>query len=715
MEKREKNVKMSILARIRIVFLACVVFAFGIAYRIIHIQYVDGNYWRAKSNTFSKKTIKATRGNIYSDDGSLLATSLPLYRLGFDPSVAKKDKKLKEIFESGLDSLSFLLSKRFGTYSKEQYKNLLIDAQKGNKQFIYLSKGYDLTYRDQIELMKWPIFREGKNKGGVVFEKIYRRYHPFKELAYRTIGHQTETKKGALVKKVGAGIETSFDQMLAGTDGQATYQELSGGVSRPIFDGTEIQPIDGLDVYSTLDVNIQDVAEASLMKALTSYEANFGCVVVMEVKTGEVKAMANLGLKENKYLEHFNYAVGQNHYPGSTFKLASYMALLEDGKLNLKDTIHTGNGRWTIGKQSITEAKGHAYGSLSVKDAFAKSSNIAVARSVVKHFKSRPEKFLQYITNFGLSEPLNFQLRGAERPFFRSPTDRRHWNDAALAKMSFGYECMISPLQTLAFYNAVANGGKMVQPIIVREVRSNDKVVKTFEPRVIREKICSDETIAKVRQMLEAVVESPKGTAHKIQSPLYKIAGKTGTAHKIENGHWVQDAYYTSFAGYFPADNPKYSAIVIIDSPKFGLMAGDAAAPVFRDIADKIYAGDVEMHQLLAEKSGSPDVPGVAAGKYEDLHQVCNRLGVSNYNKDTLHPEWVASARQTNRAIYWKANRIEIGRMPDVKGMSLRDALYLLENYGYRVRTNGRGRVVNQIPVPNQSIKKGETIFLSLG
>lgn len=708
MEKGQKNVKRSILVRVRLVFLVGVLFAFAIAYRIIHIQFVDGEEWRAKSNAFTKKEIKATRGNIYSDDGSLLATSLPLYRLGFDPSVSRKDKKLAEIFQKGLDSLSLLLAQRFGTHTQQEYKNLLIDAHKGTRKFIYLSRGYNLTYRDQVELMKWPVFREGKNKGGVVFEKIYKRYNPFKELAYRTVGYINDDKAGA-------GLERSFNQLLAGTNGQATYQKLAGGISRPIFDGTEIRPVDGLDVYSTLNVNIQDVAEASLLKALTTYEAKFGCVVVMEVKTGEIKAMANLGLKDGKYTESFNYAVAQNHYPGSTFKLASYMALLEDGKISLRDTIHTGNGRWTIGRQTITEAKNHAYGSLSVKDAFAKSSNVAVSKTLVKHFKARPEKFLQYITNFGLSEPLNFQLRGAERPFFRSPGDKKHWNDAALAKMSFGYESLISPLQTLTFYNAVANGGKMVQPIIVKEVRANDQVAQSFEPRIIREKICSDETLLAAREMLEAVVENPKGTAHKIQSPLYKIAGKTGTAHKFQDGHWVDKAYYTSFAGYFPADNPKYSAIVIIDSPRFGLMAGDAAAPVFRDIADKIYAGDVEMHRMLAEKSSPQDVPGVAAGKFEDLHEVCNRLGISNYNNDTLHPEWVLPGRQANRAIYWKTNRTETGSVPDVKGMPLRDALYLLENYGYRVRCNGRGRVVSQAPVPNQSIKKGETIFLTLG
>ncbi len=711
------NVKKSILIRVRTVFLIGSLFAIAIAYRIFHIQFVDGAEWRAKSSSFTKKLVKATRGNIYAVDGSLLATSLPLYRLGFDPSISNgKDKKLAKIFEEGVDSLALLLSQKFETYPASYYRNLLVDARHNKKKFIYLSRGFSLTYRDQQEMKTWPIFRQGKNKGGVIFEKIYKRFHPFKELAFRTVGFINEDH-------FGAGLEASFDQMLAGTNGQATYQQIGGGVSRPIFDGTEIRPVDGFDVITTLDVNIQDVAESSLLKALREYRAQFGCVVVMEVETGEIKALANLGLEKPnttmdpnaKYVEKYNYAVGRKHYPGSTFKLASYMALLEDGKIKLKDTINTGNGKLQVAKdQWIKEANDHAYGRISVKDAFAKSSNVAVAKLILNTYKSQPEKFLQHITNFGLAEPLNFQIRGAERPFFRLPSDKKHWNNAALAKMSYGYESEITPLQTLAFYNAVANKGKMVQPIIVKEVRTNDKVAKKFEAKVIREKICSDETLAALREMMEAVVEHPKGTGHKIKSDLYKIAGKTGTAHKFENDHWIDNSYYTSFAGFFPSDKPKYSAIVIVDSPKLGLMAGDAAAPVFKDIADKIYANDVEMHQLLAEKESSLDVPKVGAGKFEELHEICNKLKISNYEKGESKSEWVGSMT-ANKAIYWKSNLLEKGKVPDVKGMSLRDAIYLIENFGYRVRTSGRGRVTSQNPKPNSQMAEGGVIMVTLG
>lgn len=705
------NVKKTILIRVRIVFILVALFAMGIGYRIFHIQFVDGSYWRSKRSTFAIREISATRGNIYADDGSLLATSIPKYRVGFDPRVSQKRKGTKnkgeKLFLSNVDSLAILLSNKFKNRSVSDYKHLMLDARSQKKSFIYLVPGFNISYRDKLEMSKWPLVREGQNKGGIVFEKIYKRYHPFKELAFRTVGFVNENNYGA-------GLESSFNPKLAGIKGRATFQQLAGGIWRPLFDGTEIRPIDGEDVYSTLNVNIQDVAESSLLNAVTKSEAKFGCVVVMEVATGHVKAIANLGLEGNEYVEKYNYAVGLKHYPGSTFKLASYMALLEDQNLKLSDTINTGNGQLRVDKQWIKEAKDHKYGSLSIKDAFAKSSNVAVAKLILKHFKRRPEKYLEYITNFGLAEPLNFQIRGAESPWFRSPLDKRHWNNAALAKMSYGYESQITPLQTLAFYNAVANGGKMVQPIIVKETRANDRLTNTFTAKVIREKICSDKTLQALKEMMIAVVENPKGTGHKIKSDQYLIAGKTGTAHKFEKGKWIDNAYYTSFAGFFPADKPKYSAIIIIDSPKNGQMAGEAAAPVFRDIADKIYANDVEMHRPLEEKQNATDLPKLAGGKYEDLHLICNKLNISNYNKDTSLSEWV-SAKPLNRAIYWQESPSEIGKVPNVEGLSLRDAIFRIENGGFKIRAMGRGRVVNQTPRPNSSMDKGKTIIVMLG
>ena len=694
------NIKKSIILRVRAVFLLVAVFAVAIGYRIFHIQYVDGEEWRKKSSSFKIRPVKATRGNIYADDGSLLATSLPFYRLGFDPTVA-----VDSVWRRGIDSLSLMLSKKFTSYPASYYRNTLKDARSEKKRFMYLSRGYSLTYQDQQEMMKWPIFRKGKGKGGVIFEKIYHRFHPFKELGFRTVGFMNEDT-------FGVGLEMSFNPVLSGVSGRATYQRMAGGIERPMFDGTEIRPIDGQDIYSTLNVNIQDVAEASLHAALKKNSAEFGCVVVMEVATGEIKAMANLGLEDGVYREKYNYAVGHQTYPGSTFKLASYMAMLEDGKIKLTDIVDTKDGRWKVGDQPITEAQGHAYGKITVKQAFAKSSNVAVAKLVTGFYKHQPNKFLEHITNFGLAEHLNFHIKGGERPFFRNPSDK-HWNDAALAKMSYGYEMQLTPLQMLTFYNGVANGGKVVQPIIVKEIRANDKLIKRFEPVVIREKICSDQTLESVKEMMIEVVET--GTAKRIKNANYSVAGKTGTAEKFEKGHWVRNSFYTSFAGFFPAEKPKYSAIVIIDSPKLGLMAGDVAAPVFKDIADKIYANDVEMHKQLANKESAPDVPQIGGGQYEELHKICNKLNVSNYDRDTAKGEGWVTVAKSNNAIYWKANRTHAGKVPNVQGMSLRDAIYLIENFGYRVQTIGRGKVKNQIPAANAVLEKGRTIQVTLG
>lgn len=705
------NVKKAILIRVRTVFLLVAIFALGIAYRIFHIQFIDGEYWRSKRSTFALREIPATRGNIYAADGSLLATSIPIYRVGFDPRVSQnpldKKQECKKLFEKHIDTLCLLLSQKFKNRTAQDYKHLIMDAKKQKKSFVYLVPGFTVSYREQQEMKQWPLIKEGQNKSGVVFEKIYKRYHPFKELAFRTVGFVNASN-------FGAGIESSFNPMLAGYNGRATFQKLGGGLWRPLFDGSEIRPVDGQDIYTTLDINIQDVAEASLLNAVTTSGAKFGCVVVMEVATGHVKAMANLGLEGDKYIEKYNYAVGLKHYPGSTFKLASYMAMMEDRKLKPTDTVKTGNGRLRVDKQWILEAKEHAYGTLSIKEAFAKSSNVAVAKLTLETFRRRPEKYLEYITNFGLAEPLNFQIRGAERPFFRSPSDKRHWNDAALAKMSYGYESQITPLQTLAFYNAVANNGKMVQPIIVREIRSNDKVIQSFTANVIREKICSEKTLAYLKELLVATVANPKGTAHRIHTELYSIAGKTGTAHKFEDGRWVENAYYTSFAGFFPADKPKYSAIIIIDSPKGGQMAGEAAAPVFRDIADKIYANDVEMHRVLVQDQKAKDLPKIAGGRYGELQEVCNKLNISNFIKDSTAAEWV-KVKTANQAIYWKSNESEVGRVPDVEGMSLKDAIYRIENGGYKIRTVGRGKVIGQTPRPNVSLEPGKTIIVTLG
>ncbi|SDL34479.1 cell division protein FtsI (penicillin-binding protein 3) [Catalinimonas alkaloidigena] len=697
------NIKISILLRARIAFLMVVViFAGGILYRMFWLQWVEGAYWKevAVKNRLNYREVKATRGNIYSDNGSLLATSLPFYRVAFDPTVVDRD-----IFERDIDSLAYHLAKFFGERTKAEYVRKIRDYRRRDRRFLYLSRR-TIDYSKKKEMATWPIFREGRMGGGVIFERVNRRFNPFTHLAQRTVGYMREDNTG------GAGLEYSFNQELSGKNGMALFQKTAGGFWKPVDDASAVKPEDGYDIVTTIDVNWQDVAETALLRALEEREADNGCVVVMEVATGHIKAMANLGKNgKNGYTERYNYAVAGRTDPGSTFKLASYMALFEETSLTPKDSIETGDGEFKFYRSTLRDSHYGGFGTLTLKDAFAKSSNIAIAKLTNQAFGQNPQRFVDYIYSFGLGRPLHFQMIGEGEPYIKSPSDRT-WSGITLPWMSVGYELQISPLQILTFYNAVANGGRMIRPIIVREVRHADKVVDTFETAVINEKICSDKTLGYLRGMLESVVDS--GTASNIRNAAYKIAGKTGTSQKIENGRYTKN-YYTSFAGYFPADQPKYSCIVVIDNPQngFNRYAGDVAAPVFKEVADKIYGMDVELHrEFAAEKPAPGTFPVIQAGYYHDLARLCNEMGISNHTQNP-GDDWVR-ADVVNNGIFWKNAEAVPGQMPNVTGMTLRDALYILENRGVNVKHEGRGRVARQWPTPDMNIIEGATVSLKL-
>ncbi|MBY0426129.1 MAG: PASTA domain-containing protein, partial [Cytophagales bacterium] len=422
----------------------------------------------------------------------------------------------------------------------------------------------------------------------------------------------------------------------------------------------------------------------------------------------------NLGLdpKSGKYIENYNYAVGNQGLtePGSTFKLASLMALFEDSNVELEDTVHTGNGKFKFYDKVMTDSKPEGYGTLTVKESFEKSSNVAVSRLVYEHFGKSPGVFRNYIRKFGLDKPIGFQMTGEANPYVKNPEDSS-WSGITLPWMSIGYEVQLSPLQILTFYNAVANNGKMISPLIVKAIYKADMKIEEYETRVINEKICSDKTLEKVRMMLEGVVEN--GTAKNIKNEHYKIGGKTGTAQKIKDGAYTK-TYYTSFVGYFPAKRPKYSCIVVIDNPKGFLQYGsDVSAPVFKEVADKIYSLDVEMQRPLVKdplaKQGV--FPEIKAGHAEELKKLCNQLGISNHTQG--NEEWVGST-PSNNAVLFRDRPVRQGLVPDVTGMTLRDALYILENNGLRVQFAGRGRIVEQSLSPGTRIAKGGTIYLRL-
>ncbi len=697
------NIKKSILLRVRLAFLAIVIFAGAIMYQIFHIQWMEGDKWQkmAEEINMSYQEVKATRGNIYSDNGSLLATSLPFYKVAFDPTIADE-----QLFRENIDSLSMMLSKSFGQNST-YYKQKITSARQKGRQYIFLSNEL-IGYQKKKEMETWPIFREGRLAGGVIFTKTDKRFRPFSNLAFRTIGFLNENDYGA-------GLEYSFNKYLAGTNGKALFQKISGSSWRPVNDGSEIRPKDGFDIQTTIDINLQDVTESALLRHLIQHNADMGCVVVMEVSTGEIKAISNLKkLSNGKYGEVYNYAVGSHglREPGSTFKLASYMALLEERDIKLSDSIDTGDGEYKFYKDKVRDHKPGGYGTISVRDAFEKSSNIAIAKLIDETFRENPQRFLDYLKTMGLTQPLGFQMVGEGKP---NIPPIKQWSGITLPWMAYGYGLELTPLHTLTLFNAVANNGKMIRPLLVKSIKRTDKEINTFKTSVISDQICSKETLGKLKIMLEGVVQN--GTASNIKNADYKIAGKTGTAQSLKDGRYVRQ-YYTSFAGYFPADNPKYSAIVVMDNPKgYQQYGSDVAAPVFKEIADKIYALDLNMHEeyQLAEKPETGIFPVVQAGNRNDLSSMLNYLGVSNHS-DGQDLEWVRASIHNNSIKWEPNNQHQQGLVPDVRGMTLRDALYLLENTGLKVKVEGeKGRVAKQSQFPGSRALKGSTIKLEIG
>jgi len=704
------NIKRSILFRVRVAFLLVAVFAGAIFYRISYVQFVEGDQWREMSDNINLqyREVKATRGNIYSADGSLLATSLPFYRVVLDPSIAKND-----VYKAGIDSLAQLLSGFYNDKSAASYKRMINDARLNGKQYLMVNR-QQIGYQEKLRMMQWPIFREGRMGGGVIFEKVDRRYRPFKSLAGRTIGFLNENEYGV-------GLEYSFNEELQGRNGEALFQKIAGGSWKPVHDAQDIRPEDGYDIVTTLDVNIQDVAETALLRQLMNKDAEFGSVIVMEVATGHIKAIANLQKNKNGkgYGEYYNFAVGEQGLtePGSTFKLLSMLALLEEGSVSLNDSVDTGNGAYRFYDRVMRDVKHGGYGMMTVREAFEKSSNIGISRLVNEKFGVNPSKYMDYVQKTALDKPIDFQIRGEGTPYFKTPGER-HWHGTTLHWMSIGYELKITPLQTLTLYNAVANNGKMVKPMIVQSISKGNVIEEEFHTEVLRKQIASDKTIKALQSLLLGVVEN--GTARNIKNDNYKVAGKTGTAQKLENGRYTR-RYYTSFAGYFPADRPKYSAVVVIDSPVgFNAYGGDVSAPVFKEIADRIYAQDLELNgskKPMKKKERETELrkgfPAVQAGMVEELQMIYNSFGVSNhYNGEE---KWVKS-KVINHSINWTPNQVEsVKVVPDVTGMTLRDALYVLENKGLRVQYSGKGRVKNQSMAPGTQVPESGFIKLVLG
>ncbi len=697
------SIKKGIVLRVRVAFLLTFLVAGAVIFRIATIQYVEGAQWRSLGETLGMQVmnVKATRGNIYADDGSLLATSLPFYQLAMDPALPANG-----LYKNGIDSLSYLLAKYYKDQTPTQYKRLIEEARAKGRRYLLVNRD-QIGYQDKKLMEKWPLVREGRLKGGVFFEKVEKRFLPFNHLGIRTIGSVNAEDRGIV------GLEYSFNKQLAGVNGKGLFQKMAGGGWKPVYDGTEQRPVEGYDIQTTINVDLQDVTESALLKELEKHRADYGVAIVMEVQTGAIKAISNLSRNsKGEYYERYNYAVGSqgSREPGSTFKLASMIALLEETDIKLSDSIATGDGTLEFFDKTMKDHKPGGFGTLSVQQIFEKSSNVGVAKLISHHFGNEPEKFIAYLKDMKLHEPLNFQMVGEGKPYIKDPSDST-WSGVSLPWMSHGYELKMTPLQMLALYNGIANDGEMVKPMIVKSVTQADRTVEAFETEIINERICSRETLKKLQIMMEGVVE--RGTASNINHSMYKIAGKTGTAKKVKNGRYVKE-YYTSFAGYFPAEAPRYSCIVVIDNPKgYQIYGSDVSAPVFKEIADKIYSLELDMHEI--ESSEGTQVVGVfpyiKAGKMDELSMICNELGISNHAKGDS--EWVKTA-VINDAVYWTDNSVTNEVVPDVRGMTMRDAIYVLENAGLKVSVDGRGRVATQSMTPGGKLIKGSTIQLRM-
>ncbi|MFS4456499.1 penicillin-binding protein [Maribacter sp. 2304DJ31-5] len=661
----------SILTRLYVVVGVLVLFAGMVLFKLVSIQIMDGEKYKALAETRTTKmfTIAPNRGNLYSDDGSLLATSVSKYTIRFD-AVTVSDANFRE----HVKPLSDALAKLFGKTSSH-YQQILRKAKENKSRYALIARNLD--YSEYMAIKEFPLFDKGPYKGGLIIEQKTKREHPLGKIAERSVGYERIDENGYRTR---VGMEGAFSDYLRGEAGKRLKQKIAKGQWKPIGTDNILEPKDGYDVYSTIDINIQDIAHHALLRQLEHYKADHGTVIVMETKTGEVKAISNLGrTREGKYYERLNYAIGESHEPGSTFKLVNLVAALEDQVIDTSTVVDTKNGSWKIYKHRVKDSKRGGYGKISVAKAFEVSSNTAFAQMIHNNYKEEPEKYVNRLMRMDVHKELGLPVKGEGTPVIRYPGDKG-WSGLSLAQMAYGYEVALTPLQILAFYNAIANDGELIKPRLIKEVKEWDKTIEKFDKKVLNPAICSKETAKKVRQLLKNVVEKKHGTGHGLYSPNFSMAGKTGTCQK---NYVAKDPdklkYISSFAGYFPADNPKYSCIVVIHEPdkSVGYYGADVSGPVFKSVAQKVYANSPLIDEV--------DVKEALVADLEDAYEG-----------------------------YFKKAQKEYKAVPDVKGMCGMDAVSILENLGLLVEVRGNGKVKTQSISHGTDIKKGEKIVLEL-
>ena len=710
MTDKRKN----IVLRFGIVYTIICLSFFLVLYRIIIIQFVERDKWLslAAQNVKSNIVVKPNRGNIYACDGRLMASSIPTYYVYMDLRVPALHEKNGLLFKSNIDSLAIYLSSFFRDKTAYQYKTTLIQAYRTGVGELQLFPTR-ISYAQLKKIKTLPLFRMGRNKSGLITKELFRRVRPFGSLASRTIGdiYADESKGGK------SGIELSFNLNLLGTPGISVRQKVANSFMETI----QIEPIDGMDITTTIDVDLQDIAEKALLDGVKEYDAAVGYAILMEVHSGEVKAIVNMQRnKDGSYSENKNGAVSDMTEPGSTFKVASLMAAIDDGKVKITDTINTYNGQFQFGNRTMTDhnANHGGYHKITIAQAIYGSSNIGISRAIVNAYGSNPAEFVNKLYSMKLNERMNIEIPGTASPFIRHPDDKSHeWSNTTLPWMSVGYETQIPPIYTLAFYNAIANDGKLIRPFFVKSVSKNGQILKEFKTEVINPLICKPTTLRDIRFTLLGVVENKLGTAQNVRSKYVRIAGKSGTAQisQGKKGYKIGGTkHQVAFCGYFPYENPLYTCIVIMREPGKGYPSGgQMSGSVFKNIAEKVIAlnsnrkpSPIDMDSIDEENF----IPITKIGYYKAIQTVMTnlRLPLTSNSKD-----WVktyADVKQT------RVESIPVCKnvIPNLVGMGAKDAVFILENLCLNVQVQGHGKVYAQNIKPGTIVKKGRAVLINL-
>ncbi|RYY23133.1 MAG: PASTA domain-containing protein [Chitinophagaceae bacterium] len=711
------EVKRDILWRVYLCFIGIVIFSLAIMGRAIYIQQAQGEYWITQANKQQQHfiDIDAQRGTIYSEDGSMLSTSIPFFDIYIDFGADGLREKEGKRFKENVDSLAYSLANFFKDKSKKEYRNLLEAGYRRKDRYFQLKK--NLSFQQYKVLRTFPLVRQGRNRSGFIAEEKGKRLNPFGLLANRTIGLSRDyvTSDGK-IKNTNVGLEKTYDTLLKGESGKRLVRFLAGGAYVPV-EGSEIEARNGKDIITTLDVNIQDIAENALLKVMEENECVTGTCIVMEVKTGKIKAIANLGrTSDGRYWEDLNYAIRASE-PGSTFKLATMLAVLEDKHATLDTKVDLENGRWKVHTRTVYDSEPHDRNDVTVKEAFEYSSNVGMAKMAMAYYAKKPEQFISHLRRLRFDQPSGIDLLGETDPVIKNPKSRT-WSATSLPWMSFGYEVLVSPLQTLMLYNAVANNGKLMKPYLINAVTESGIVVRENKPDILEENICSENTLRQLQEALLGVCTSEgRGTGYKLfKDAGYQVAGKTGTALVANGSRGYSDRIYqSSFAGYFPANDPEYSCIVVIKNKPFAKKYYGAAiaGPVFKEVSDKLFAlnandGKQSPHIIQARDSSQFYYAGAAA----DVKRVLNTLQI-RYTDSLGNKDWT-KMYAVNYAPVLKAQELSKQQMPDVRGMGLRDALFVLEQMDLNVMVKGRGRVKAQSLNPGSGIAKNQKVTLEL-